>query len=80
LNASSTQPLPPPCALPIATNSSRQRAPLPKLAANAELHRRCHRLAFAAEAVEVQLVQEHRIGGDQLLAFEAVQRESRRVL
>src|SRR5215467_14890294 len=35
--------------------------------------------AVAAEALEVELVQDHRVGGDELLALQAVDREDRRL-
>ena len=34
--------------------------------------------AFLAEPVEEELVQDHRVGGDQLLALEAIDQEARR--
>ena len=56
----------------------RQRSRLPKsraiASASAPLARRA-----AAEAVEIDLVQDHRIRGDQLLALEAVDDEVRRL-
>jgi hypothetical protein len=40
-------------------------------------HRRLHGLPVATQAGEIQLVQQHRVGGDQFLALEAVELESR---
>src|SRR6266567_2846573 len=60
---SSTQPEPPPIALPMATNSVSQR-PI------------C--LTIGSEAVKVQFVQDHRICGDQLFPLEPVDNEHRR--
>jgi hypothetical protein len=40
-----------------------------------ERHRRRHGLSPGAQAVEVQLVQEHGVGGNQLLALEAIDLE-----
>ena len=42
-----------------------------------QLHGRLHRLAVTAQAGEVQLVQQHRVGGDQLFALQAVELEAR---
>ncbi|MCY1537754.1 hypothetical protein D9M68_732630 [compost metagenome] len=43
-----------------------------------ECHGGLHRLAVAAERREVQLVQQHRVAGDELFALEAVELEARR--
>src|SRR6266540_3464844 len=67
---SSTHPEPPPSALPIATNSDRQRSNDPK--SRQRVAQRRTRFALVAEAVEEQLVQDHRVHRDELLAFESV--------
>jgi len=63
--------------LPTAENSAFQRSTLPKsflsASASAPLG-----IALAAETVEVELVDDHRIRGDQFLALETVQDEDRR--
>src|SRR4051812_2371838 len=71
---SSTHPEPPASALPIATNSARQRSRLPKSRSRAS---RRAGLARFAEVPEEQLVQDHRVRGDELLALEAVEDEGR---
>src|SRR3954447_19527496 len=73
---SSTHPEPPASALPIATNSARQRSRLPK--SREILPQGRAGLARFAEVPEEQLVQDHRVRGDELLALEAVEDEGRR--
>ena len=77
LQVSITQPEPPPSALPMPANSARQRASLPKSRSIADASAAPGRLG-CAEAGEVDLVQDHRVPGDQLLALEAVERKAGR--
>ena len=44
-----------------------------------QFHRRLHGLPITTQACEVQLVQQHRIGGDQFFAFQAIQLEAGRI-
>jgi hypothetical protein len=48
----------------------------PEIRLQREDRRRCQWLAGGAEAVEVQLVQHHRVGGDEFLALEPIQVEA----
>ena len=71
---SSTQPEPPPSALPMATNSARHLATEPKSRAIASASAPVGiAIAALAQPVEVDLVQQRRVGGDQLLALQPVQ-------
>ena len=72
-----TQPEPPPSALPVAENSAFQRASAAEVARDRLGQRPC-RLALAGQAVEVELVDDHRVGRDQLLALQPVDHEDRR--
>ena len=55
----------------IATNSSRQRSTDPKVARE-RIRERCGRLAIAAQAREIELVQERGVERDEFLALQAV--------
>src|SRR3954449_9413426 len=72
---SRTHPEPPASALPMTTNSARQRSTLPKSRARAS---RRAGLARLAEILKEQLVQDHRVRGDELFPLEAVEDEGRR--
>src|SRR5438093_10030307 len=72
---SSTHPEPPPCALPMAVNSARQRSTLSKSRASASRSSPSGALSSPSEAKK-KLVQDHRVAGDQLLALETVDHEA----
>src|SRR6266478_2131086 len=71
----STQPEPPPSALPMAMNSARHRSNEPKSRASASW-RGCIRFALITETFEEMLMKDHRIHGDKFFALEAIHQKA----